>query len=109
MCPAGRGKTHFAPVDATDIEISDEPTSCAVCSKRPSSKAAASEEVRRTLRYVEPLSETRTPLVDFYSILLDNLADLVLDHRLDDFHPILLPACHGFGELPCLVGADFPG
>jgi hypothetical protein len=27
----------------------------------PSSKAAASEEARRTLRYVEPLSEARTP------------------------------------------------
>jgi len=33
-------------------------------------KAAASEEVRRTLRYVEPLSEERTPLADFFSILL---------------------------------------
>ena len=36
----------------------------------PSSKAAASEEARRTLRYVEPLSETRTPLAGFFSILL---------------------------------------
>ncbi len=34
------------------------------------SKAAASEVVRRTLRYVEPLSEERTPLADFFSILL---------------------------------------
>src|ERR1041384_4340946 len=40
------------------------------CSKRPSSKAAASEDARRTLRYVELLSETRTPLADFFSILL---------------------------------------
>ena len=40
------------------------------CSKRPSRKAAASEEARRTLRYVEPLSEARTPLADFFSILL---------------------------------------
>jgi hypothetical protein len=32
------------------------------CSKRPSRKAAASEEVRRTLRYVEPLSDARTKL-----------------------------------------------
>src|SRR5580765_7345003 len=40
------------------------------CSKRLSSKAAASEEVRRTLRYVEPLSEARTPLAGFFSILL---------------------------------------
>ena len=30
------------------------------CSKRPFSKAAASEEARRTLRYVEPLSDART-------------------------------------------------
>jgi hypothetical protein len=39
------------------------------CSKRLSSKAAASEEARRTLRYVEPLSDARTPLADFFSIL----------------------------------------
>jgi hypothetical protein len=32
------------------------------CSKRPSSKAAASEEARRTLRYVELLSDARTML-----------------------------------------------
>ena len=57
------------------------------CSKRPDfsptqpwrvetrlfpSKAAASEEARRTLRYVEPLSEVRTPLAGFFSILLDS-------------------------------------
>jgi hypothetical protein len=36
----------------------------------PSSKAAASEEVRRTLRYVEPLSDVRTPLAVFFSTLL---------------------------------------
>ena len=41
------------------------------CSKRPFSKAAASEEARRTLRYVEPLSDARTMLADFFSILLD--------------------------------------
>jgi hypothetical protein len=40
------------------------------CSKRPSRKAAASEEVRRTLRYVEPLSEARTPLANFFNSLL---------------------------------------
>ena len=42
------------------------------CSKRPFSKAAASEEARRTLRYVEPLSDARTPLADFFSILLES-------------------------------------
>ena len=40
------------------------------CSKWPSSKAAASGEARRTLRYVEPLSDARTPLAEFFSILL---------------------------------------
>jgi hypothetical protein len=40
------------------------------CSKRLSSKAAASEEARRTLRYVESLSDARTMLADFFSILL---------------------------------------
>jgi hypothetical protein len=40
------------------------------CSKRLSGKAAASEEARRTLRYVEPLSDARTPLAAFFSILL---------------------------------------
>jgi len=40
------------------------------CSKSLSSKAAASEEARRTLRYVEPLSDARTLLAGFFSILL---------------------------------------
>src|SRR5437016_13792306 len=35
------------------------------------SKAATSEEGRRTLRYVEPLSEARTMLADFFNILLE--------------------------------------
>ena len=40
------------------------------CSKRLSSKAAASEEARRTLRYVEPLSDARTKVAGFFSVLL---------------------------------------
>ena len=40
------------------------------CSKRPSGKAAASEEARRTLQYVEPLSDARTMLAVFFSSLL---------------------------------------
>jgi hypothetical protein len=58
-------------------------------SKRPFSKAAASEEARRTLRYVEPLSAARTPLADFFSILLepirkvrDNAIHVERPHRL---------------------------
>ena len=44
--------------------------------KAPFSKAAVSEEARRTLRYVEPLSDVRTPLADFFSILLSGLFQL---------------------------------
>jgi hypothetical protein len=40
------------------------------CSKSFTSKAAASEERKRTLRYVESLSDARTPLVDFFNSLL---------------------------------------
>lgn len=39
-------------------------------STRLSGKAAASEGARRTLRYVEPLSDARTPLAGFSSILV---------------------------------------
>jgi len=40
------------------------------CSKRPSSKAAASEDPEAyPLGYVEDLSDARTPLADFFSIL----------------------------------------
>ncbi len=45
------------------------------CSKRPSSKAAASEEARRTLQYIEPLRDARTSLEDFFSILLGGCED----------------------------------
>ena len=38
--------------------------------KKAVSKAAASEEARRTLRYVEPLNDARTKLAGFFSILL---------------------------------------
>ena len=45
----------------------------------PSSKAAASEEARRTRRYVESLREARTPLADFFSILLGEAHPIVGD------------------------------
>src|SRR6266849_7921719 len=50
------------------------------CSKRPSSAAAASEEARRTLRYVEPLSDARTKLADFFSSLLKDFSILLRMH-----------------------------
>ena len=46
------------------------------CSMRPSSEAAASEEARRTLRYVEPLSDARTKLAAFFSSLLKDFSIL---------------------------------
>ena len=48
----------------------DMPSLSAGCSKRRFSKAATSEDARRTLRYVELLSEARTKLADFFSIVL---------------------------------------
>ena len=39
--------------------------------RRSAGKTAASEEARRTLRYVEPLNDARTPLAGFFSILLE--------------------------------------
>ncbi len=38
----------------------------------PSSKAAVGDEARCTLRYVEPLSDVRTKLADYFSILLED-------------------------------------
>ena len=55
------------------------------CSKSPFSKAAVSEEVRRTFRYVEPLSDSRTKLADFFSILLI----AYLDEQVVGSQPIL--------------------
>ena len=52
------------------VPVAQQRNIFAGCSKRPFSKAAASEKARRTLRYVEPLSDARTPLADFFSFLL---------------------------------------
>jgi hypothetical protein len=41
--------------------------------KRPSSKDAASSEARRTFRYVELLSDARTMLAGFFSILIEEV------------------------------------
>ena len=58
------------------------------CSKSPFSKAAASEEARRTLRYVELLSDARTKLADFFSILLVKESSCMEDSRT---RSVLLP------------------
>jgi len=47
------------------------------CSKRPSSKAAASEGPEAyPLGYVEGLNDARTLLADFFSILLKEVCDV---------------------------------
>ena len=46
------------------------------CSKWPSSKAAASEGPKAyPLGYVEGLNDARTPLADFFSILLSSVSE----------------------------------
>src|SRR6185437_1576428 len=46
-------------------------------------KAAASEAARHTPRYVEPLSDARTPLADFFSILLEHPFDRATGRRIE--------------------------
>ncbi len=51
------------------VRVDNKKSISAGCSKRLSGKASAREEARSTLRYVELLSDARTPLADFFSIL----------------------------------------
>ena len=88
----GCGKTRFIHKMPWDLPYGAASKTGSGCSKRPdfspaqprraktrrsAGKAAVSEEARRTLRYVEPLSDTRTPLADFFSILLVGHYDTV--------------------------------
>ena len=59
-----------SPQDAQKGQTSHPPPPRRAKTRRSAGKAAASEKARRMLRYVEPLSDTRTPLEDFFSILL---------------------------------------
>src|SRR6185295_9346913 len=67
------------------------------CSKRSPSKASASEETRRTLRYVESLSDARTKLADVFSILLEHPFDGTTGGRIqfsrDSSGLVRQPAC----------------
>ena len=67
---AGCGKLYRYARTRWSARVAQQKNISAGCSKRPFSKAAASEVARRTLRYVEPLSDARTPLADFFNILL---------------------------------------
>ncbi len=68
------------------------------CSKRLSSKAAASEEARRTLRYVERLSDARTLLADFFSILLEQKSRDHSDEDRSSYPYMLLKHVEGSGS-----------
>ena len=68
---AAAGKLSYCPKCRKNLSYGADVKIASGCSKRPSSKAAVSEEARRTLRYVEPLSDARTPLADFFSSLLE--------------------------------------
>jgi hypothetical protein len=63
--------------------------------KKAASKATASEEARRTLQYVEPLSDARTPLAGVFSILLAlDLRRLVMkrgDLRTNEIGKVFVP------------------
>jgi hypothetical protein len=81
--PAGRSKKlDFSPAQPRRAKT-----------RLSAGKAAASKEARRTLRYVEPLSDARTPLADFFSILLvqilsiDNGRDREKQDRNYEHHP----------------------
>jgi hypothetical protein len=58
--------------------------------KKAVRKAAASEEARRTLRYVELLSDARTKLADFFSILLVKESSCMEDSKTRSV-PLPLP------------------
>ena len=68
--PARLGKQENARQDAQKGQTSHPRQPWRTETRLVPSKAAASEEARRRLRYVEPLSDARTPLADFFSILL---------------------------------------
>jgi hypothetical protein len=65
----------FTPEFHWSVCLEKRENTPAWCSKRPFSKAAASEEARRTLRYVEPLSDAKTMLAGFFSILLSLIGE----------------------------------
>jgi len=65
------------------------------CSKRPSSKAAARKGPRAySPGYVEGLNDARTPLADFFSILLcDDMAHKIVQCRIGDLDLDEFPCC----------------
>ena len=84
------------------------------CSKRLSSKAAASEDPEAyPLGYVEALNDARTLLVDFFSILsVTRIGDGYAHHNLTTIQSVIerhrecaLHKCHRFLIYPIQSGA----
>jgi len=78
QCPSRLRKNSLGRWNCAGRHIRENRSTARRMLKRPSSKAAASEEARRTLRYVEPLREARTLLTDFFSILLERARGTLL-------------------------------
>jgi len=74
--PARLGQQEYIPQDAQKVQTSHPPDPCAPRRALSQARPQRAKRRRRTLRYVEPLSDARTKLADFFSILLDRLADL---------------------------------
>jgi len=75
--------------------------------KKAASKAAVSEEARLTLRFVEPLSDARTPLADFFSILIGLVRHMDLyPTRFFNGQGAQERADDGGGDLP--LSQDYP-
>ena len=79
---AGYGKTMLASeMLRWFARVAQRENNPAGCAKSSSSKAAASEDPEAyPLGYVEDLNDARTKLADFFSILLEEIADQL--HRL---------------------------
>src|SRR6476620_11178868 len=67
---AGCGKAWLMKEIWINLYLRADPGILSGYSKGLPSKAAASEKARRTFRYVDALSDARTPLAGFFSILL---------------------------------------
>ena len=71
---AGCGKALWAHRNFTALHIWDNRNTSRRMLKKAVQQGRSERRGEATLRYVEPLSDARTPLADFFSILLERLA-----------------------------------
>jgi len=73
--PCRLRKNHIATAELRwPVFLGQEKNTPWDAQKRLPSKCATSEAARGTFRYVESLNDARTPLAEFFSILLESLA-----------------------------------